>query len=110
MDVDMFLDEYPLWDVEGLHCPLILQEMFLQATHARRREAEQMVCQGHEYGLPCLDPQADISPVLSVGPQTSREEIWDLYYQVYKLRRLPRSLPCGPEWADVLSEKLPKVE
>ena len=90
MDMDMFLDKYPLWEAEGLHHPLILQ-MFLQAARARRREAE------------CLDLQADISAVPSVGPQTSTEEIRDLYYQAYKLRRLPRSLSCGLERADALA-------
>ena len=40
MDVKMFLDKYPHWEAEGLHCPLILQEMFLQAAHSGRREAE----------------------------------------------------------------------
>ena len=40
MDVDMFLDEYPHWEAEGLHCPLILQEMFLQAAHMGRREVD----------------------------------------------------------------------
>ena len=40
MDAEMFLDEYPQWEGEGLHCPLILQEMFLQATHSGRRETE----------------------------------------------------------------------
>ena len=44
MYIDMFLYEYPHWEAEGLHCPLILQEMFLQATHMGRREAEQMIC------------------------------------------------------------------
>ena len=29
MDVEMFLDEYLCWEAEGIHCPLILQEMFL---------------------------------------------------------------------------------
>ena len=32
----------------------------------------------------------------------SREEIRDLYYKVYKLRRLQRSLLYGPEWAGEL--------
>ena len=40
MDVDMFLDECPHWEAEGLHHPLILQEIFLQATHSGRREVE----------------------------------------------------------------------
>ena len=40
MDIDMFLNEYLCWEVEGLYCPLILQEMLLQAAHLGRREAE----------------------------------------------------------------------
>ena len=39
----------------------------------------------------------DISAVQMVGYQSTREEIWDLYHQVYKLRRLPGTLLCGPE-------------
>ena len=46
MDAKMFLEEYPYWEAEGLHHPHILQEMFLQAAHSGRREAEQMICQG----------------------------------------------------------------
>ena len=37
MDTEMFLDKYPHWEAEGLHHPLILQEMFLQAIHLGRR-------------------------------------------------------------------------
>ena len=44
-----------------------------------------------------------MSAIQSVGPQTSRGEIRDLYYQVYKFRRLPRSPPCGPEWMEELT-------
>ena len=43
MDANIFLDEYPHWEVGGLHHPLILQEMFLQATHLGWQEAERMV-------------------------------------------------------------------
>ena len=117
MDIDMFVDKYPHWEVEGLHHPLILWEMFLQAAHSGKREAEWMNCQGCWHSLPCLDPQADVSAIQSVGPQTSREEIQDLYYQVYKLRRLPRSPLCGAEWEGKLgrdivssSKKPPEAE
>ena len=61
-----------------------------------------MVHQGCWHGLPHLDLQADASEVQSVGPHTSREEIRDLYYQVYKLRRLHGCPSCGPEWAGEL--------
>ena len=106
MDIKMFLDDYLHWEVGGLHCSLILHEMFLQATHAGRREAEQMICQDCWHGILCLDLWADQSIIQSVGSHTSREEIQDLYYQVYKLRRLPGSLPCGPEWADMLARDI----
>ena len=39
----------------------------------------------------------DISAIQLVGYQSTREEIRDLYHQVYKLRRLLGSLLCGPE-------------
>ena len=49
-----------------------------------------MVHQGHQHELPKLDPEADIPTIQLVGPQTSRREIESLYYEVYKLWRLPR--------------------
>ena len=39
----------------------------------------------------------DISAIQLVGPQTSREEFESLYYEVYKLRRLPGSPPREPK-------------
>ena len=80
MDIDMFLDEYLHWETEGLHCPLILQEMFLQAAHMGRREAEWMICQGCQHGLLCLDLQMDVFAMQSVGSHNSREDISNLYY------------------------------
>ena len=43
MDAKMFLDEYPHWEVGVLYCPMILQEMFLQAAHLGWKEVEQMI-------------------------------------------------------------------
>ena len=98
------LDEYLHWEVEGLYHPLILQEMFLHTAHSGRWEAEWMVCWGCWHGLPHLDLQVDVSVMQSVGPHTTKEEIGDLYYQVYKLRRLPAFPPCSREWAGELTK------
>ena len=65
-----------------------------------------MIHWGHWHGLQKLDPQVDISVVQLVGPQTSREEFRDLYYQVYKLRRLLGSPPWGLEWMEKLTAKI----
>ena len=56
-----------------------------------------MVCQGGLQGLPKLDPEANVPAVQLVGPKTSKKEIESLYYEVYKLQRLPGSHPREPE-------------
>ena len=60
----------------------------------RWEEADWMIHWGCWHGLPRLDPKADISAISLVGPQTSKEEFRALYYEVYKIRRLPGS----PSW------------
>ena len=71
--------------------------MFLQAPDLGWKEVEWMIHWGHQHGLPHLDPQADVSAIQSVGYQSTSEEIWDLYHQVYKLRRFLGSPLCWPE-------------
>ena len=43
--------------------------------------------------MPQLNPEAGIPAVELVGPETSREELLELYLEVYKLHRLPGSPP-----------------
>ena len=71
--------------------------MFQHASEQGWKEAECMICQGCQHGLPKLEPKADVPAIQLVGPQTSREEFESLYYEVYKLWRLPGSLPGEPE-------------
>ena len=51
------------------------------------------MCQGCQQELPKLDPEADISAIQLVGPQTSKKEIQSLYLEVYKQQRLLGSPP-----------------
>ena len=99
MDIEMFLDEYPLWEVGGMHCPVMLQGMFLQATHLGWKEAEQMIHQGCQQSLLKLNPEfADVATMQIVGYRTSHEEIRNLFHEVHLLRRPPGLPPYGPEW------------
>ena len=94
----MFLDEYPLWQVGGLHHPVILQGMFLQAAYLGQKEAEWMIHQGHQQNLPKLNLDLmDIPAVQLVGYRTFSEEISNLFHEVYLLRRPPGLPPYGPE-------------
>ena len=81
----------------GYTAPWSSEKFSSKAAHLGRKELERMIHWGHWHKLPHLDPQADVSAIQSVGPQTSRGELRDLYHQVYKLRRLPGSLTCGLE-------------
>ena len=70
---------------------MMLHEMFQHAADQGQEEAEHTVCQGHRHELPKLDLEAHLSAIQLVGPQTSKEEIQSLYYEVYKCWRLPGS-------------------
>ena len=95
----MFLDEYTLWGVGGLHCPVILQGMFLQATYSGWKEAEWMIHQDHWQNLLKLNPDLmDIPAVQLVGYRTSHEQIRNIFHKVYLLRRPPGLPPYGQEW------------
>ena len=102
----------PVWiptvGFRELHHPFILQRMFVHATESGWKEVESLICCHCWGGHPRLDPKADVSAIQLVGFQTSREEIRELFHQVFMLKRLPRPLPCGPKWAqdiprDILS-------
>ena len=97
MDVQLFLEGQTKWEADSPHCLMKLYEMFQHTVDQGQKEAEQTVCRGCQQEMPKLDPEADISAVQLVGPQTSKEEIQSLYLEVYKLLRLPGSPPREPE-------------
>ena len=85
MDVELFIEGQAKWEADNPHCLVMLHEMFQHAWEQGQKEVECMVHQGHQHGLLKLDPEADISAIQLVGPQSSRKEIKSLYYKVYKL-------------------------
>ena len=57
VELDLFLDEYPQWDLGTPHWPVILHEMFLHATARGLKEAECMCRQGHWGSVREPDPE-----------------------------------------------------
>ena len=96
LDAKLFLDEYPRWDMEGPHHPIILHSMFLHAAREGWKEAERFICRGSWQRLPRPDPEESLSAIWLVGYWTSQKEIWDLYHEVYLQRRSPGPPPCRP--------------
>ena len=92
MDVELFLEGQARWEADSPHHLVMLHEMFQHASEQEQKEAEHIVCLGCQTRLPKLDLEVEVSAVQLVGPHNS-QEIESLYYEVYKLWRLPGSLP-----------------
>ena len=94
VDLDLFLDEYPRWDLGTLHQLVILHEMFLHAAAKRWQEVEHMWHQGCRGSVKEPDPEAGQSALQLIGYHTSRAEVRDVYHSVYLMNRAPRFPSC----------------
>ena len=92
IDIRLFLDEYPRWELGAPHWSVILDEMFLHTAEQGQKEAEHMVCWGCQGSTSEPNLEAGHSTMELVGYQTSHKEIQDIYQSVYLLRR-PLGLP-----------------
>ena len=96
LDVDLFLEAQEQWAKDSPHHLIIFHEMFLHAKSKGQKEAEQIVCRGCQQYMPQLDPEVDIPAIQLVHLEIGREELLDLYLEVYKMHRLPGSPPGEP--------------
>ena len=108
VDVDLFLEAQEPWAKDSPHRLVILHEMFLHAAYEGRKEAEQAICQGCQQYMPHLDPEVGIPTVQLVHPEIDREQLLELYLEVYKLHRLPGSPPGEPAILEEISSIFPR--
>ena len=105
MDVELFLELQNSWPEDNPHCLVILHEMFWHAAMERQKEAERTVCQGCQLHMPRLNPEAGAPTIQLVGPDTTKEELMEIYLEVYKLHRLPGSPPGKPAiWEEIMAK------
>ena len=57
--------------------------------------------------MPQLDPEAGIPTIQLVHPEIDREQLLELYLEVYKLHRLPGSPPGEPAILEEILSVLP---
>ena len=74
VESNLFLDEYPQWNLGSLHQSVILHEMFLHAESRRRKEAECMCCRGCQSCVREPNSKEDQSPLRLIGYHTSHKE------------------------------------
>ena len=54
---------------------------------------------------PSLNPEVGTPTIQLVGPGTTKEELLELYLEVYKLHRLPGSPPSEPAiWEEIMAK------
>ena len=97
-DIELFLHEYPRWELGTPHWSVILHKMFLHAAEWEHKEAERLICWGCQGSTSKPDLEVGHSTMELVGYWTSCKEIRDIYYSVYLLRRPPGLSPCGDQW------------
>ena len=107
MDVELFLDCQAQWEEDSPHHLAIMHKMFQHAAAKGQKEVEWIVCWGCQQKLPQLNPEAGILAIQLVGPETSKQELQELYLEVYKLHRL---LGSPPEEPALLKEVLSSLE
>ena len=105
-DVELFLGLQERWAEDSPHCLVILYEMFRHVAAEGWKEAEQIICQGCQ-NLPQLNPEAGIPAIQLVGPETMKEELLEVYLEVYKMHRLPGSPPEEPAILEEVLSSLP---
>ena len=93
MDMDLFLEMQSKWAQDSPHCLVLLHEMFCHAASEGQKEAEWIVCWGHQQHMPQLNAEAGIPTIELVSPEMNREELIEIYQEVYRLHRLPGSPP-----------------
>ena len=106
--VDLFLEAQEQWAKDSPHQLIILHEMFLHAAYEGWNDAEQTVHWGCQQNMPQLDPEVGIPTVQLVHPEIDREQLLELYLEVYRLHRLPGSPPGEPTILEEISSVLPR--
>ena len=109
MDMELFLGIQDWWAEDSPHHTVILYEMFRHVAANRQKEAERVICQGCWQNLPQLNPEAGIPAIQLVGLETTKEELLELYLEVYKLHRVSSRGASNTWRSAVLPPRPPKM-
>ena len=107
MDVELFLGLQDQWEEDSPHHLVILYEMFRHAAVEGQKEVEWIICQGHRQNMPQLNPEVGVPTIQLVGLEMTKEELLEIYLEVYKLHRLPGSPPGEPAILKEVRSSLP---
>ena len=97
IDIGLFLDKYPRWELATPHRTIILHEMFLHVMDRGWKVGRANGPLGHHSSVHDPSSKVDQSSMELVGHHTSRWEMRDIYQSIYLLRRTPGLPPCSTQ-------------
>ena len=97
IDIGLFLDEYPRWELGTSHRAINLHEMFLHTADRGQKEEEQMVHWGHCGSVYNHGSEVDQYAMELVEYHTSQREMRDIYQSIYLLQKASGLPPCGAQ-------------
>ena len=80
--------------------------MFAHAEATEQKEYDCGIWQGHQQSMSEQDPSMETLTVDLIGYKTTKEEIFALYDEVYKLKRARRSIPGDPREAEEVHQEI----
>ena len=104
--MDAFLEEHHWLVLCRLHHPFLLQRMFLHALATRQKKHNCTIHWCRQEPSPEQYVEAEPSTIELVGPEPIGEEIAEIYWDVYQLRRSPGKLPCDGEMEKHLCQEI----
>ena len=83
LDTDTYLQEQWQWAHGSLHHDYLCQQMFLHAAVTDQSEYEHAICQGQREPSPEWDLGAEPTTMELIGPDSTCQDMEDLYWNVY---------------------------
>ena len=102
----MYLQEHQSLVPSGLHHQFLLQRMFLHVEAMGQREYNCAICLGRWEPSVEQDMKAEPSAIELVSPDSTREEIAEIYHDVYQLQRSLGMMSCDEEMEACLCQEI----
>ena len=106
LDVNAYLKEQQQWAPGGLHHENLCQQMFLHDAATSQSEHDCTICWGRRKPSSKWDLGAEPTAMELVCPDSTWEDIEDLYWDVYQPWRLPRRGWCREATEECLCRKI----
>ena len=106
LNTDAYLEEHQQWVPSGLHCQFLLQRMFLHASARGWREYDHGVCWGR--WEPSVERDLEVEPfaIELIDPESTREEIAEIYHNVYQLWRSLWKMLCDGKMEKCIHQEI----